>query len=43
MTDNDKDFEGEEGKKLMNYFKQVFFDQYTKNASAIKSAVQMAN
>ena len=24
ITDNDSDFEGEKGKKLENYFKQVF-------------------
>jgi hypothetical protein len=35
ISDNPDDFRGEEGKKLNEYFKRVFHNQYTKYANAI--------
>jgi len=38
VTDNVQDFQGEEGQKLEQYFKRVFFDQWQKYNNAILSA-----
>ena len=35
ISDNDTDFATDEGKKLKDYFKRVFYDQYTKYNSAV--------
>ena len=37
ITDHDKDFEGEEGTKLKEYFKKVFYSQYTKYRNIVKT------
>jgi hypothetical protein len=37
------DFEGLEGKKLENYFKNVFLDQYKKYSAGVKQALDLAS
>ena len=39
ITDNDSDFKGEKGKVLKEYFKKVFYQQYTKAREAVDRAV----
>jgi hypothetical protein len=39
VTDKDSDFEGEEGKKLKEYFIKVFYSQHKKFKAAVDSAI----
>ena len=39
ITDNDSDFKGEKGRVLKEYFKKVFYQQYTKAREAVDRAV----
>ena len=41
ITDNPGDFKGEQGVKLQEYFKRVFFDQYTKYSNALIQATKL--
>ena len=39
VTDKDSDFEGDEGRKLKQYFTKVFYSQYKKYRAAVESAI----